>query len=64
MSYFGIDLVFFSDYMHGVLFGVIRKFTNILFNSGDRPYCSGIPSSVSVLENRIEDVKAPHLITM
>lgn len=65
MSYFGRDLAgVFSDYMHGVLFGAIRQFTNILFNSGDRPDCSGIPNSVSVLEIRLEDIKAPHLMAM
>lgn len=49
--------------MHAVLLGVIRQLTELLLNNSDQPYYIGSPNTMRVLENRIKDIKPPHLIT-
>ncbi len=63
MPYFGIVWGFVPDYMHAVLLGVIRQLTELILNNSDQPYYIGSPNTMRVLENRIKDIKPPHLIT-
>lgn len=63
MPYFDIVWGFVPDYMHAVLLGVIRQLTELLLNNSDQPYYTGSPNTMRVLENRIKDIKPPHLIT-
>ncbi len=63
MPYFDIVWGFVPDYMHAVLLGVIRQLTELLLNNSDQPYYIGSPNTMRVLENRIKDIKPPHLIT-
>ncbi|RXN22564.1 hypothetical protein ROHU_023413 [Labeo rohita] len=63
MPFFDIVWGFVPDYMHAVLLGVIRQLTELLLNNTDQPYYIGSPNTMMVLENRIKDIKPPHLIT-
>ena len=63
MPYFDIVWGFVPDYMHSVLLGVIRQLTELLLNSSDQPYYIGSPNTMRMLENRMKEIKPPHLIT-
>uniref|UniRef100_A0A1A8BXJ7 Uncharacterized protein n=1 Tax=Nothobranchius kadleci TaxID=1051664 RepID=A0A1A8BXJ7_NOTKA len=63
MPYFDIVWGFVPDYMHAVLLGVIRQLTELLLSGSDQPYYIGSPNTMRVLENRIKEIKPPHLIT-
>ncbi len=63
MPYFDIVQEFVPDYMHAVLLGVIRQLTELLLSNSDQHYYIGSPSTMRVIENRIKDIKPPHLIT-
>ncbi|CAM4718198.1 unnamed protein product [Leuciscus chuanchicus] len=63
MPYFDIVWGFVPDYMHAVLLCVIRQLTELLLNNSDQPYYTGSPNTMRVLENRIKDIKQPHLVT-
>lgn len=63
MPCFDIVWGFVPDYMHAVLLGVIRQLTELLLSNSDQQYYTGSPSTIRVMENRIKDIKPPHLIT-
>ena len=63
LPYFDIVRGFVPDYMHAVLLGVIRQLTELLLSKSDQTYYIGSPNSMRVIENRIKDIKPPHLIT-
>ncbi|XP_073724631.1 uncharacterized protein [Misgurnus anguillicaudatus] len=63
MPYFDIVWGFVPDYMHAVLLGVIRQLTELLLNNSDQPYYIGSPNIMRVIENRLRNIKPPHLIT-
>jgi len=58
MPYFDIVWGFIPDYVHAVLLGVIRQFTELLLNNSDQPYYIGNASSMRLLENRRKEHKA------
>lgn len=63
MPYFDIVWGFVPDYMHAVLLGVTRQITELLLQSSDQPYYIGRPDTLRVIENRIKNIKPPHVIT-
>ncbi|XP_045913156.1 uncharacterized protein LOC123975596 [Micropterus dolomieu] len=63
MPCFDIVWGFVPDYMHAVLLGVARQHAALLLQSTDEPYYIGDPSTLRVLNERIQNIKPPHLIT-
>ncbi|KAM7291259.1 hypothetical protein ISCGN_027832 [Ixodes scapularis] len=61
------DLVwgFSADYMHSVLLGVTRQFTDYLFNSTNcrEDFYLGSPSIVATVNQRLLSIKPPHTMT-
>lgn len=46
---------------YACLLGVIRQLTEILISSSDQPCYAGSPNTIRVLDNRLPDIKPPHL---
>lgn len=63
MPCFDIVWGFVPDYMHAVLLGVARQHAALLLESADEPYYIGDPSTLRVLNERLQNIKPPHLIT-
>ena len=63
MPCFDIVWGFVPDYMHAVLLGVSRQHAALLLESADEPYYIGDPSTLRVLNERLQNIKPPHLIT-
>ncbi|KAG0443816.1 hypothetical protein HPB47_014494 [Ixodes persulcatus] len=61
------DLVwgFSVDYMHSVLLGVARQFTDYLFNSTNcrEDFYLGSPSIVAIVNQRLLSIRPPHTMT-
>lgn len=63
MPFFDIVWGFAPDYMHAVLLGVARQHAALLLESADEPYYIGNPSTLRVLNDRLQKIKPPHPIT-
>ncbi|KAM7282555.1 uncharacterized protein ISCGN_002702 [Ixodes scapularis] len=67
MNLKGFDLVegMSAEYMHCVLQGVVRQFTELLFSSSSsrQPYYMGARGSVVKVNARLQSIKPPHCIT-